>query len=168
MRRFFLALVILGWSPACSAFGEAEEVRACETFIQERLRSPATYQRAEVTVGTDEAISEQAFNQAYVGERPDELGKILQEQVKGHALAIRRVFIRYDAANAYGTPIRSLEMCEFLVRDGALEGKGMLESRAKSAASSAQLRALTEQLDDPELREINGRGGSSLSECCVR
>ena len=63
-----------------------ESAQACESFIKGRLRSPSTYQRAELTVSPE----------------PD-------------ADRTRSIFIKYDAANAFGTPIRGMQWCKFKV-----------------------------------------------------
>jgi hypothetical protein len=163
-----LAIPLIVLISACNALGQPEEVRACEAFIKERLRSPVTYHRAELTVGGDEPVTQAKFDEQYIGSKPGELSKLLRARVKGKQLALRNVFIHYDADNAYGTPIRGLEMCEFLVVDGRLDSSGDLESRAKSTASNMRLREVMEQLNNAELRSLGRRDGSSLTECCVR
>jgi hypothetical protein len=163
-----LAPVLLVVVTGCDRINGPEEVRACEAYIKEQLRSPSTYVRAETMVGGDEPLSQAEFNRQYIGKDPDDLAKLLATVAKERRLAVRRVFIHYDADNAYGTPIRGMNMCEFLVLDGALEGQGGLESRAKSAASRVRLRELTEQLDNSDLRSLGRRSGENASDCCVR
>jgi hypothetical protein len=169
--RFAAAAALLPFAflgSGCDAVKGPEEVRACEAFIKERLRSPSTYKRAEANSYGAEPISKAEFLKMYVGDRPDDLAKLLKTRAEANRLAIKRVFVKYDADNAYGTPVRDLEMCEFLVVGGEIDGKGGLESRATSTASRLQLRQLTEQLDDPDLKAIAERHGESMADCCVR
>jgi hypothetical protein len=64
-------------------------ISACETFIKERLRAPSTYKK----------ISDDGVSSAFEFD-----GK-----------TIKMVTIEYDAANAYGTPIRESQQCTFEV-----------------------------------------------------
>lgn len=70
--------------------GCSEALDACEDVIKAELRSPATYERVESNV--------YRFEQ----EEPPYIS----------------VTVRYDAANAYGTPIRSLAVCTIPIKDG--------------------------------------------------
>lgn len=86
MRKLaFLGLVAMCLA-GCDALESNDEsaVKVCEAFIQDRLKAPATYSRVELTV-----------------------------EMKQAGQPTRDVFISYDAANAYGTPIRSIERCTF-------------------------------------------------------
>ena len=67
----------------------SEAIAACEVFVKERLRSPSTYER----------ISADFSGVAFESE-----GK-----------SVKLVQLEYDAANAYGTPIRNSQNCSFEV-----------------------------------------------------
>ncbi|HEX8573999.1 MAG TPA: hypothetical protein VF759_14740, partial [Allosphingosinicella sp.] len=64
---------------------QSQAVQACEVFIKERLRSPSTYKR----------ISGDALGPAF----------------ENDGRRVKMVTIEYDAANAYGTPIRGSQQC---------------------------------------------------------
>src|SRR5688500_18848846 len=83
------------------------EFTVCEELIENGLRSPATYQLARLET-FDEPITKQ------------QLTSIGGRSYGDAALTLRKVFIEYDAANAYGTPIRGAEMCAFVLREGKL------------------------------------------------
>lgn len=81
------------------------EIAACETFIQGALRSPSTYKR--ISLGqSDRAVAVVDYN-AYKGLNAS----------AGDNPAVRTVSISYDSANAFGTPIRGNQQCDFLLRD---------------------------------------------------
>lgn len=71
---------------------DAPEVKACEDELLMELRSPSTYKRVEAN----------SYPDRYAPETP----------------TLFNVFIRFDAANAFGTPIRSVHQCTFAVKDG--------------------------------------------------
>lgn len=99
----FIALSTLS---GCSPNKDAA-INACEIFIKERLRSPSTYKQ----VGVD-----------YSG-----------VTFKSQGRDVRMVGIEYDAANAYGTPIRGDLQCLFEV-----DSKGnYTEDPAQAASMSA-------------------------------
>lgn len=85
IRACLLALAT-GTIAACS--GQAEEIRDCEASLLRDLRSPSTYKRikAETTRLTNKVGAE-----------------------------YQMVEIEYDAANAYGTPIRDTALCAYPV-----------------------------------------------------
>jgi hypothetical protein len=83
-------------------------VNACETFIKDRLRSPSTYKRINV----------------------DGLGPAFENE--GHS--VKMVTIEYDAANAYGTPIRGSQQCTFEV-----DKSGNFKSDPQHAAEMASI-----------------------------
>jgi len=169
--RALLILVapIVGLSlSGCEWLQDREEIRACESFTKASLRSPATYDRASVTVAPDEAISLAEYRRQYVGAADDQQARLAMAMVQRGPLALRRAVVNYDAANAYGTPIRGLNICEFLVVRGQLVGEGDLERRAGAAANRVEARGVAENLNNPELRRLTARRGESLIECCVR
>jgi hypothetical protein len=88
-------------------------VEACEIFIKERLRSPSTYQRIT----------------------SDGLGPSFESDGR----RVKMITIEYDAANAYGTPIRGSQQCTFKV-----DGKGNFVDDPKHAARMASIGADTD------------------------
>ncbi|MBA3667207.1 MAG: hypothetical protein H0W65_05750 [Sphingomonas sp.] len=78
-----LAMTLL--SAGCAS-SNGDEIEACRGFLQGGLRSPSTYQEFSVQVSDGEDIGQ--FDR-------------------------RNVFIEYDAANAFGTPIRGTQLCSF-------------------------------------------------------
>jgi hypothetical protein len=68
---------------------QSQAVQACEVFIKERLRSPSTYKRIS----------------------GDSLGPAFESDGR----RVKMVTLEYDAANAYGTPIRGIQQCVFEV-----------------------------------------------------
>lgn len=97
------------------------EVKQCEDFILSKLRSPSTYKRIE------SSGIQVPYN------NPDRY----------------TVRVTYDAANAYGTPVREEQLCVFGLKDGKpdtskhydfdedLEGKGYTSADVDRAAESA-------------------------------
>lgn len=88
---------------ACGGPNDAA-IEACETFIQERLRSPSTYKR----------ISTNAF--------------IAVDRKSGW------VTVEYDAANAFGTPIRDTQICAFDTPEGNWPPKDDIIQSARRSA----------------------------------
>jgi len=79
-------------------------IKACEVFVKERLRSPSTYQRIEAS--------------SFI-------------EVGGeHGWAS----IQYDAANAYGTPIRNQQTCRFATPGGRWPSYQDMAHRARLMA----------------------------------
>lgn len=109
MRKVFLVACLGLALSGCDALISNEEaaIRVCEGYIIGKLKAPATYKRVEVTVGMlDKAQSN------------------------------RDVFISYDAANSFGTPLRSLEHCSF---DTLANGDFPSPSVMSLGVSNAQL-----------------------------
>ncbi|MFA7595899.1 MAG: hypothetical protein WCY92_06045 [Novosphingobium sp.] len=88
MKRGFLSILSLVVVAGCNSAQNAA-VGACEAFIKERLRSPSTYKQ----IGVD-----------YSG-----------VSFKSEGRDVRMVTVEYDAANAFGTPIRGNQQCVFEV-----------------------------------------------------
>lgn len=143
-----------------------EEVAACRIFAQGGLRSPATYAEARQRIYTNSATETELRRDYFAGDL-DELDRLSLERVRGHDLSIRTVFLEYDASNAFGTPVRGLTGCAFLLIDGAIDGSGSLESRARAAASDRDMAALAEQLNNQDLRRLARRREMRLP-CCIR
>lgn len=106
VRPIFLILIALSTLTGCSPNKDAA-INACEMFIKERLKSPSTYKQIGVN---------------YSG-----------VTFKNQGREVRMVSIEYDAANAYGTPIRDDQQCLFEV-----DSKGnYTEDPARAASMSA-------------------------------
>jgi hypothetical protein len=161
------ALISCGFAlTSCDYFRGSEEVRACRVFTKDQLRSPATYR--EVRANTlDSLISEADLRTRYLADPNDEVDRMVMAMARGHQLQIRSVILEYDADNAYGTPIRGLGGCDFLLIDGRIWGSGSLESQAATTASMVKLHDLTSQLGDHGLEEDTARHGTGPA-CCVR
>lgn len=143
-----------------------EVVTACRAYIQASLRSPATYREATQRTH-DRPIAQAQLRSQYFPAPQDELDRLLLTGLDNRSLAIRTVFLEYDADNAYGTPIRGLGACEFLLVDGQVRGAGSLESKARSAAHAEDTARLAETIGNEELRRLARRRGTGLP-CCVR
>ena len=92
---------------------QSQAVQACEVFIKERLRSPSTYNRIS----------------------GDSLGPAFESDGR----RVKMVTLEYDAANAYGTPIRGSQQCIFEV-----DAKGKFKEDINHAARMSAIGADTD------------------------
>jgi hypothetical protein len=90
---------------------------ACEEVLMERLRSPATYARESVAYYSG---GEPTFEQ-YVGTDPvsEEFLELKRVNFQDGNLELHQLFLTYDAANGFGTPIRGLAQCTYVGRRDA-------------------------------------------------
>ena len=109
--RILLIPILIGLSGCNPA--QSQAVQACETFIKERLRSPSTYKRISV----------------------DDLGPAFESDGR----RIKMLTVEYDAANAYGTPIRGSQQCVFEVDE-----KGRFSQEPEFAAKMSSIGADSE------------------------
>ncbi len=167
MRTVLLALLVLPFT-GCDrlGLGNPEEVKACRVFAQAGLSAPSTYTEASVR-SFDNPIAEEEVRRRYFPDADDELQRMRMDRLRGRRLGIRSIFLSFDAANAYGTPLRQLAGCDFLLVDGELASPGMLESDARAAAMVLDTRRLAEALDNDELRRLARPRGGPL-DCCIR
>lgn len=93
---------VLTMLPGCSLFGDTV-ISRCDDHIKSTLRSPSTYKRISVSTGLSPISSPK---EAWVN-------------------------TTYDAANAYGTPIRETASCYFKLKAGRVD----LESIADESMS---------------------------------
>ena len=115
----------------------APEVSACEDFIKDGLKSPSSYQRASVETNVEPTTLD-GFREA--SGRPM-TGSIYEGYYKHHKVALRNVVIKYDAQNAYGTPVREVGICAFELTDGELrKTKGELHAAVLSAIAARSFR----------------------------
>lgn len=101
MRALVLALGALTLT-ACGIL-EPAEIADCEQYIRGKLRSPSTYER--VTAGS-------MFKN---------VGKLAQSWV----------IVEYDAANAYGTPIRDTQICKYPMKNGYADTSTQIDHDAE-------------------------------------
>lgn len=92
----------------------------CETVIKERLRAPSTYKRISVDVDKD-PLTRSEYVELLRSEDtgPGLTSALLEQQAAGkHNPTRYTLWISYDAANAYGTPIRSKSRCAYVSHTG--------------------------------------------------
>ena len=154
---------------SCDQFGLASppEVRACEAFTKDQLRSPSTF-RIIKTVSNDTGKLTLPEFYKLIGAKPEK-GSIYEQndqlQVK-QGLALRQLGFEYEASNAYGVPVKGYQVCAFRLIDGKLESESTLESNV----SRAKLIDLTAQLGDSgyDTRELKKlRPPRGYFGCCL-
>lgn len=95
---------------------ESSMTKSCENVLKERLRSPAGYQRIEITESQSPLSLEDYLKANYV---KDEDGRTIftrlfnSESTAKNPPTMFTLFIKYDAPNAYGTPIRGISECKY-------------------------------------------------------
>jgi len=100
-----------------SRFTDPKLVQICEELIKDRLRSPSTYQRREASQYDNLVSLEKA--KEYIPDMTKTQERSISE---GRSRPTRfEAFIKYEAANAYGTPVAGLSMCEYFSSSGTLE-----------------------------------------------
>jgi hypothetical protein len=104
-------------------------IEECERWAQAKLVAPSTYKRISVTVGI-----------------PDE--KTQRQDV----------FISYDAANSYGTPIRQLEHCQFPYGPNEAKIRPLTQYERKAIAQTG---------DEDAASALDLELGKSEPECCM-
>ena len=120
------SLTLLAMTLAAGACSKPNDdaIAACEKFIQGSLRSPSTYAKVSSKV-SDQPITAEDLA----------LYQLPKGSSSGPA-SVRTVFIEYDAANAYGTPVRGTEKCDFLLVDAKNERYSSEPSTAATLASA--------------------------------
>ena len=145
---------------ALASCGSAREVAACEEFIKGELRSPSTYRRISVK-SYDGPISERAKAQLSEAEARravdnPEWAKFRKERDANApagekaAETMRDVYVEFDSDNAYGTPVRGLQRCGFVLSNGSLLGETALRAKVSLAGANRDYRNLTEDRTEPE------------------
>lgn len=116
---------MLKWSVPLAALTLAgcgrPDVKACEIFIKDGLRSPSTYRLISMSE-QDEKVSKPPLPK-----EAGELERMAWEQDKAQH-GIRSLILEYDAANAYGTPIRGHQVCTFATIDGDLQDNATIDA----------------------------------------
>lgn len=121
------------------------DVNVCETDVVEKLASPSTYRRLSVNSYDSQPMTLAEFRRATGTVKPKtDLDRIAEEGSDGHQLALRTMYIEYEAENTYGTPIRGIAECGFRLIDGALESEDKMRLNASLANYEESIRALWE------------------------
>jgi hypothetical protein len=156
MRSFVWLLIAATALAGCSAPFISAETKACETFIKGITPSPSTYKRAKVSTfesGITRAALQSEYGAEYFARLPD----------KG--LAIREVFIEFDMQNAFGTPMRQVESCKFILVDKKpLTTGSALDAAVSLAISRAALLNAGAAGAIAGVRPAPG----AVAECCIR
>lgn len=124
---------------ACNFLDRHSELAACEDYAKASLRSPATYSRAKARI-SDERMPRaywQARERNLFGSDSAFSGLYKKYSEEG---GIRTVVLEYDAANAYGTPVRGIAACKFELQSIAEE-----KFTTEPDAASSKLDLLTVQ-----------------------
>jgi len=111
---------------------EEKFLQACDETLKDRLVAPATYARANVTGPVrrgaemrdylDQQTAEKREWREVMAKRDKALAELYREKVKAFrfgAFEVVSYFIEYDAANSFGTPLRSTAECSQIVETGA-------------------------------------------------
>lgn len=88
-------------------------VNACEDALKERLKAPSTYQRIKVTETQQNITFDQYFAANNESPAVQQFLRAMAKQPPVQLIA----FIEYDAANAFGTPLRSISKCTYNTLD---------------------------------------------------
>lgn len=104
-----MRLIVVGALLLAGCGGPAPEIAECEADAQRDLRSPSTYKLIEAKRFTNPP------EQGEINAARERFGL---EGIKDAAIGVMDIFIEYDAANVYGTPIRSMEHCQWLTLNG--------------------------------------------------
>lgn len=125
-----IALLIIGPAAGIGGYFAAAKFLAspllapCEDVLKERLRAPATYSRVSMEEA-DKDITVNDFELDKVGDGLDpdaRYASILSEAITLGGPPPRRyqLFLTYDAANVYGTPLRAVAECDYDAPRGAI------------------------------------------------
>jgi len=127
MKYFISALLIVG-AAAAGYFVYQEKFSpghaltiACEEELKKRLKAPATYSRVDTTLlieatTIDDVIS--SFGYDDLSSRSAEVRRMIEQNItikraiySNSTPYKHQLVITYDAANAFGTPIRGMSLC---------------------------------------------------------
>ncbi|TGT42615.1 hypothetical protein [Mesorhizobium sp. M8A.F.Ca.ET.165.01.1.1] len=95
---------------------ESAMTKSCESVLKERLRSPSDYKRVEITESQQPLTLDEYLKDHRV-KTEDE--RVLYTQIYNLDAAGKdpptmfTLYIKYDAPNAYGTPIRGISECQY-------------------------------------------------------
>ncbi len=104
---------------SCSFFGSSFEA-ACEDVIKERLLAPSAYKRVSVDRSDHRMTRDEYVAYLQTSDDPEVVKKAnLKSFDEGnYKPTTLRAYIKYDAPNAYGTPIRGTSVCEYFSDSG--------------------------------------------------
>lgn len=132
MNLLFPSVAILAVSALGFGYWQAQKpdaremiVRACEGQLKNCLRSPSTYQRVGVTNFRDGSVMT-ADDLAAYPDFSDRNPEFLEVLASDGSYLHYQYAISYDAANAYGAPIRGMVRCDYAglshvpIQEGAL------------------------------------------------
>lgn len=145
--RYLAAGVLAGSILLLAGCNPSPEISACETFIKEKIATPATFKVVN-------ASSLPSTGKGIRGLKPSD--------------EIRLVTIEYDAENIYGAPIRKVDACVFPVRAGRLPPAQDMQGDAEVAGFGAKLRAIgpLEEADLIEKADALNRDERHY-DCCI-
>jgi hypothetical protein len=138
---------IIAFLGGCSIGGDPLLV-ACEEVLKDRLRAPATYNRIESRERTEELEdyvwvawqkAEGSLKEIFEARAAEAVGE-------GKPLQRITVHIVYDAANAFGTPIRGRADCTYLTVDDDRSGLATTSAGVRVDGLS-HIEWLVDQLD---------------------
>lgn len=120
------AVVLLGVLAVLSGCADKPEIKQCEDYIKGKLRSPSTYKRIK------------AEGVAVPFEKPTKY----------------TVSVEYDAANAYGTPVRDTQLCIYPIRDGKPVADHYIDFDAGLSATADMIEEQADNLEAAADAEI--------------
>ena len=138
--KLLTAGIIITALSGCDFLSAPAEVLACEIFIKDGLQAPSTYNRIEYRTHDQPITLDQLRDRHYPpeGNEIQRMHFLLYE--RADELSLRSVVVEYDTDNTYGVPVRSEELCLFLLKDGELDESRRLEFYASKAASDRDIR----------------------------
>lgn len=90
------------------------QLALCEKLLKSNLAAPATYSRVSVSNTYDKVVAVEPQRRSFI---TVEAWKEAHDEwrARGNPPLVdrREIVIRYDALNAFGVPLRSIEVCEF-------------------------------------------------------
>lgn len=136
----------------------------CEKFATNLLRSPSTYKRVKIETEDKAKVNPAEFF---------ELTKQRPSTVPPAQPGYRWVKITYDAANAYGTPVREKYECAFELNSGQLVNIDDIRRLADDPASRLKSKEAGQGISDFVARGRRASGDSTPSppgptyDCCI-
>lgn len=128
-----MKLHLLFLLPASLCACDKREVKACEAFVKEGLKSPSSYQRVNVRLA-DQAMTDEEWKQRQADV------PFLRSTPKPTDQGYRTVLVEYDAQNGYGTAMREVQACRFPTKEGEVNDAKSLDAAVLSAASQRSFR----------------------------
>jgi len=132
MRIKLTLLVGVAFLAGCQWL-EPPLVAACEEAAISRLLAPSGYKRIKFDHSTQPLDAKDLYNYLYATVASSDERKRLNDLAAAGSVKpeLERVRLEYDAPNTYGTPIRTVAVCEF----------AKVEESAVPRASNVQFRS---------------------------